>query len=211
MGIFGKRDMNLVIQNPLKIKAGQYVNLNALDYSGQFQVTAMEEWTRSIRGNTHKFVDYCLSQLNPGGEPVQMRIRMNPTAVKQVVGMSQKILALKLDADMEYNEGLHDLLKEDTGKFEEYDDDKLTAEWWRINDVSGQYDADILSVNDKNGDGKVTADETSRRKIVYWDFWREIVTEGGNKQVQYCFVEMDAKTGWMQIWKGAEIDESEIS
>jgi hypothetical protein len=209
MGLFTKTP---TLENPLKIEQGQYVNLKTLDEEGiQFQVSKIIEYDRILHGNTHKFTDYLLVGRPLNGDPIQMKLRMNPTADKLPIGMNQKILKLQLTDQSDWNQDLYNALttepdgkKADDPDFIEYnDDDSEKAKWWRINGVKTPYEATTLTLNDPKG-------KPSSGSLKYWDFNRD-TKMGSIDRTQYMFVEMSDDAHQFEFWTGIEINESEIS
>jgi hypothetical protein len=71
---------------------------------------------------------------------------------------------------MTYNEDLHAVVTDKTKKFEIIENDKVVAEYWRINDVVKPYKAKIAVIKDVDKDGHVVIKEVERRGVEYWDF-----------------------------------------
>ena len=73
------------------------------------------------------------------------------------------------------------------------EDNKVQAEYTRINDVSSPYGAEVTTVRDVNLDKHVTRDEIEKRRVEYWDYWREVNDEAGQPRREFLFVEMDGE------------------
>ena len=69
---------------------------------------------------------------------------------------------------------------------------------------------EVTIVRDVNLDKRVTRDEIEKRRVEYWDYWREVKDEAGQPRREFLFVEMDGENGWFQIWKGMEIDPKRV-
>jgi hypothetical protein len=74
----------------------------------------------------------------------------------------------------------------------------------RINDLRDSYEAAVLVIGDTTTDGKGVPGKTSTVKVEYWDYWRDVDIGGGKTAKEFVFVEMNASTGWFQIWRGRE-------
>jgi hypothetical protein len=146
-----------------------------------------------------------------GGDKVVVRLRLMPVDdPDQAAALTHHVLLLRLDDDRPYDEGLHQVVKDDTKKFQVLEDDKVQAEYLRLNDVSNPYQAEVTIVRDVNLDKHVTRDEIEKRRVEYWDYWREVKDEAGQPRREFLFVEMDGENGWFQIWKGSEIDPKRV-
>ncbi len=194
--------------NPLKARIGSYVTLDEPDlHDLDFRVEEVREYRRTIGGKDFLFADYVLlaRPLNKG--EVQARLRLNPVAdPDRAAGQTHHALLLRLDDEMAYSEDFHQVLKDDTGKFQMLDNGQVTAEFFRINDVREPYRARVTVVADTDHDKKVGRDEVGHAELEYWDYARQTTTPAGLPAVEYLFVEMDKETGWFQIWRGGEID-----
>jgi hypothetical protein len=206
----GKTPTELLYTNPGKAKIGATCTIDVLDFREYtFKVTRIREYTRTIRGIQSSFTDYDLD-----GIDVQKKIRLRymPQAQKTATGNSSRVICLKLEEDHEYNADEHGALKADTGEFEIFgDDEQLESRWFRIDDVRGAYYPFVVNIRDENGDGVVNDNEVSQEKLEYWDFNRQIKSEGGNDVVEYLFVEIADGTGWIQTFRGPEIDGDRVS
>jgi hypothetical protein len=198
--------------NPLHARIGSAVTLDEVEWRDlNFFVLSIQEYNRTIGGKEFRFVDYTLVARPLGGDKVLVRLRLMPVDdPDQVAGVAHHVLLLRLDDDMPYNEGLHQIVKDNAKKFQVREDDKVQAEYVRINDVSTPYKAEVTVVRDVNLDKRVTRDEIEKRRVEYWDYWRELKDEAGQPRREFLFVEMDGENGWFQIWKGSEIDPQRV-
>jgi hypothetical protein len=197
--------------NPLKIKENQYLSLTTLDEEDyQFKVEKIEEWARTVQGNTHRFTDYFLvSSPTADQQPIRMKLRMNPSADGTTVGLGQRILKLQLSDEMEFDGDFYNMITEEKSAdntdqpdfVEKNDDDSVKAQWWFINDVRGSYMADVTTVDE----GK-----TTNRQVEMFQYYRDVEKQSGKQQREYLFVEIGQDDHLIQIWKGVEIDESEV-
>lgn len=198
--------------NPLRARIGSAVTLDGVEWRDlNFFVVSIHEYKRSISGQDFLFVDYALVSRPLGGEKMLIRLRLMPVDdPDQEAGVTHHVLLLRLDADLPYDEELHQVVKDDTKHFQVLEDGEVQAEYARINDVGTPYQTDVTIVRDVNLDKHVTRDEIEKRRVEYWDYWREVKDEAGQPRREFLFVEMDSENGWFQIWKGSEIDPTRV-
>jgi hypothetical protein len=204
--------VELQFYNPLKARIGSAVAIDDPDWKDyNFFLREIREYKRTIGGQQFQFADYALQARSLHGEDVWVRIRLNPVAdAGRVAGLTHQVLFLRLDDDLAYDEGLHNVVRDTTKKFQVLQDGQVTEEYWRINDVGDSYKARVAIVKDLNNDGTVEQDEVRHVQLEYWDYWRETPDIAGQKVTQFLFVEMDTDNGWFQIWKGQEIDPQKV-
>ncbi len=184
--------------NPINAKVGKTVSLDMLDYRG---LNFFVEEIRENQAGAHTFVDYVLHAKPIDKADVEARLRLVPDP-KGV--LSHRAILLSLMDEMAYNEGLHGVVKDDTGKF--IVDDAATGqhdEYWRVNDVLASYASDIKSMK---GEG----DEHEAEKVEFWDYSRMTTIEGVERE-QFVFVEMNSDNGWFQVWQGTEVNPEKVS
>ena len=198
--------------NPLRARIGSAVTLDELEWRDlNFFVVSIQEYRRTIGPHEFRFVDYTLVARPLGGDKILVRLRLMPVDdPNQAAGVTHHILLLRLDDDLPYDKNLHKIVKDGTKKFQVLEDNKVQAEYTRINDVSAPYGAEVTSVRDVNLDKHVTRDEIEKRRVEYWDYWREVNDEAGQPRREFLFVEMDGDNGWFQIWKGSELDPKRV-
>ncbi len=200
------------VYNPLKAKVGSAATINLVEWKDDnFFLMEIHEYRRQMDRREYAFVDYALEARQIKGDPKKVRLRLLPVDDTTVVaGMTHHALLLQLYDEMEYNEGLHQVVNDDTKKFQVLQDGTVQEEYWRINDVTSSYKAAVTVLDDENHDKKITRDEIEHHRVEYWDYWRDTVDEVGVKVRQYLFVEMNAGNGWFQIWRGSEIDAAKV-
>lgn len=205
------------IYNPIGAKVGGSITIDSLDYRGQnFFVKEIREYSASMGGKTHRFVDYVLLS-RPLGKPDKwVRLRLVPDRHSDS-RLTHKAMVLSLFDEFEYNEDFKKgVLEDDTKKFV-IDDDKSDNdptndthdEYWRVADVGISYKAKYVSMVDEDNSGKVTQDELTRGEIEFWDYSRNTDIDGVELE-QYIFVEMDTKTGWFQLWQGTQVSPENV-
>ncbi len=197
--------------NPLHARIGSAVTLDVVEWRDlNFFVLSIHEYTRTIGGQVFRFVDYTLVARPLGRDKVLVRLRLMPVDDPDEAGIAHHVLLLQLDDDRPYDRDLHKVVNDGTKKFQVLEDDKVQAEYERINDVSSPYRAEVTIVRDLNLDKHVTRDEIEKRRVEYWDYWREVPDEAGQPRREFLFVEMDGENGWFQIWKGREFDPKKV-
>lgn len=195
------------IYNPIGAKVGCGMTIDELDFRDKnFFVREIREYFTVMGGVEFKGVDYVVKSAPLKGDPVTLRLRLAPT---NDVRQPFRIITLSLYDNLEYNEGLHNVVKDTTKKFiiNEGKEDEET--FWRMNDVGISYKAKITTLVDKNSDGEVDEDEVLNSNIEYWDYSRNTKIDGADTE-EFLFVEMDAETGWFQIWRGQEIQPEQV-
>jgi hypothetical protein len=197
-----KGPLELQLNNPLKLKLGTAVHINEIDFRDYtFYVKRIFDYERTINSEIFNFTDYDLLARPLGGEDVKIRLRLNPMAnPDEVAGLTHNVLLLKLYDEIAYDEGLHNVVRDDTGKFEVLMDGTCTERFFRINDVLEPYKAKVTIVSDDK------PEEFQNISLDYWDYWRDTVNEANQSLVEYLFVEMDDSNGWFQLWKGFDIN-----
>jgi hypothetical protein len=185
------------IYNPLSAKCGSFIAVDELDYRGKnYRVAEIQEYDHALGGKHFKLVNYVLQA---DKEVVRLR------AVPSDGGF--KVMLLNLYDDCAYNEGLHNVVRDDTLKFVVDDSDTgLHEEYWRVEDVRDSYKAAVTALR---RDGAQSAPVASRYQLEYWDYWRDTEVDGV-KVTQYLYVEMNTETGWFQIWRGMETDKERL-
>ena len=196
---------NLSFYNPLDHKIGSFVAVNKTEFAGfDFYVREIRENTRRIGHQDFQFVDYVLVGVNTKSfdkvEEVTLRLRVMPNAVG-----SRDALLLQLYDDLAYAQGLHDVVRDTTGKFEVTDDESGQVDlYFRVNDVLDPYETAVLVVKATADDGKAISGQVEHARLEYWDYWRDVDNGASKTFKQFLFVEMNLDTGWFQIWSGEE-------
>jgi hypothetical protein len=198
--------------NPLQARIGNAVTINTPELSDHnFFLREIREYKRTIGGRRFVFADYVLLARPLGGEDVWAKLRLMPTDdAARTGGPSHHVLLLRLDQELGYNEELHNVVKDTTGKFQILQDGEVAEEFFRINDVAEPYRAYVAVLADLDQDGTMEAGEVKRQEIEYWDYWREVSDAAGQPTTQYLFVEMDKQSGWFQLWKGEDMDPQRV-
>ena len=196
------------IYNPLNATIGRFVLIDEPDWKdNKFVLKEIREYKRTIESQQFLFADYVLLDQPLGGQDVWVRLRLNPLEnFDAASGTTHQVLALSLYDDLAYSEELHKVLTDTTKKFQVIENDQVTEEYWRINDVAGPYKAQVSVLKDTDQDGKAEQDERQRQELDYWDYWRETDDGTGHPLMEFLFVEMDSASGWFQIWCGREIN-----
>lgn len=199
------------IYNPIGCKIGGVVKIDSIDLRDhRFIVREIREYAIGVGGSKHRMVDYVLLSRPIGKSDFTVRLRVvpNPDSNSRI---THRAMVLSLYDDLAYNEGLHDVVRDDTLKFV-VDDDKSDAdptndvheEFWRVNDVHQSYASQVKVLHDNDGDGKVEASEVSKLEVEFWDYSRMTEMDGIEVE-EFIFVEMNKQNGWFQIWRGAEV------
>jgi len=197
--------------NPLKARIGSSLMFNILDMKEyNFFVKEIREYQRTLGGRQFSFVDYVLMAKPLGADEVWVRLRLVPIEGAQAPDLTHHALVLRLYDEFAHDEAFYKVVTDTTRKFEVREDGRVTEEYGRINDVTDPYEAQVTLIKDLNNDGTIERDEVQTTRVQYWDYWREVKDEAGQPVHQYLFVEMDAETGWFQIWRGAEIDAQKV-
>jgi hypothetical protein len=192
--------------NPLHARVGTSVMINEIDWKDlNFFIREIREYKRTIGGKEFLFADYVLLARPLEKDDVWVRLRLLPVAEPDPAGgLTHDALLLRLDDEMGYDENFHKVVTDTTRKFQVLQDGQVTEEYVRINDVADSYKAQVTVIKDTN------SEEVETLSLEYWDYWREVKNEAGQPVRQYLFVEMDAKSGWFQIWKGQEVDPQRV-
>ena len=194
--------------NPIACKVGQAVSIDNLDYRKlQFTVKEVRE-NEVYMGSSNKFTDMVLQARPTSGQDVWVRLRLIPDPDPST-RLSHRSIVLSLYDEMAYNEGLHGVVKDESGKFV-VDDKDIHDEFWRVNDVKISYTSNVTSMKDENGDGRVDPNEVKHEQVEFWDYSRMTTIEGVEVE-QFVFVEMNKDNGWFQIWRGTDVNPESVS
>jgi hypothetical protein len=197
--------------NPLRARIGSSLMINELDLKElNFFVKEIREYQRRIGVQQFTFVDYVLLARPLDQEDVWARLRLVPVEGVEAERQSHHALVLRLYDEFAHDEAFLKVVNDTTRKFEVVEEGKVTEEYWRINDVTDPYQAQVAVMKDTNNDGTVQRDEVETIRLEYWDYWREVKDEAGQAVRQYLFVEMDTQSGWFQIWRGQEVDAQQV-
>ena len=204
------------IYNPIGCRVGGVVKIDSLDFREyRFGVTEIEQSMIVMNGKNHQMVDYVLLARPIGQPDFECVLRIIPDNNNRSA-CSHRAVLLSLYDSMEFNEGLIEVCKSDEKKFV-IDDDKCDDdvtndehfEYWRVNDVGTSYIANVTSLTDENRDGKVDESEVSSRQVEFWDYSRMTDVDGVEVE-EFVFVEMNKETGWIDIWRGTEVNPERI-
>lgn len=190
--------------NPMGARVGAAVILDDLDHRDfSFHITSIQEYD----WKENKFADYNLLARPLGKDDVVRKVRVVPNG-KDV----KEVYLLQPYGEYEFDQGLMEALEgsKKTGQFEILDNGEVTERYFRNNNSTNSYKTKIHTLADKDGNGKVEEAEVETHSIEYWDFARDVVVEGV-KQTEFLFIEMDAKTGYFQFWKGVAISPEAVS
>jgi hypothetical protein len=204
----GGNGAGVAFDDPLDLRVGSPV---AVAYSNgpeladyNFTVQEIREYNRRISGQEFRFSDYVLRGVNTktfdGDAVMAARLR----AVPNLAGAHDTLL-LRLYDEFAFAEDFLAVVKDASGVFEVKDDKSGVSESFsRINDLRESYEAAVLLVSETTSDGKGVPGKTSALKVEYWDYSRDADIGGGHTAKEFVFVEMNAETGWFQIWRGRE-------
>lgn len=207
----------LKVYNPLRLKVGDNVTIDAIDLRDlDFKVTAVREMNRETNGYKYQSVDYQLLGSPLGGsatEATSARLRLNPRTVPDPAsGLTHNVLVLSLYYECGYkdaqDQGLIDAVNAGTGEFEI--DWKGQRKYYRINDLTTPWDANLKILEDLDGNGQVDDDEIRDQSIQYWDYHTELLDEASQPYTEYLFIEQNPEDGWFQIWRGFEINPEKV-
>jgi hypothetical protein len=198
--------------NPLKAKIGGGLVIDDIEWRDRnFLIREIRVYSRRIEGQEFLFADYQATERSTKGDETTVRVRLNPTADAQYSGIPHHALLLSLEDDLAYDEDLHAVVKDTTKKFQILQDGKVTAEFTRAHDLTEPYHAEVTVLADEDHNKRIDRDEVKTAKLDYWDYCRDVPDAAGQPEKEYLFVEMDAGTGWFQIWRGKEIDPRKVS
>src|SRR5262249_35203615 len=125
-------------------------------------------------------------------------------------GKDYNVLMLSLEDEMEYSKEFEALLKDKSGLFQIREDGEVKEEFSRMYGLKSPYKATVSYLRDINQNHKVERDEIDTLELKYWDYSRETTDEAGQPMDEYLFIEMDGETGWIQMWRGTEIDPNKV-
>jgi hypothetical protein len=226
-----KNPVELRFWNPAKARIRDGVVIDESGYNGgyrgkDFYCDSFMEYTRTLRGKTIKHTAYLLSHRPLGGPVERVMLFYMPLREADGAGNEYKILLFALDPDMredfgmEYSENLHNAVdpqregRDDNGDLQVFDDNdppNIIEQWWRVDDVRGAYNVRVAHVKDANRDGIVMPDEVEYEDRYYWDFWREMTSEGGYKFNEFKLFEMRKSDHWTWVWQGIELHNSQVT
>lgn len=225
--------------NPLKIKVGDFVNIN--DYPElkglDFEVKKIVVYELNIdvgrSSKTFYHTDYCLKGFTADGKAIRLQLRLEKDEnSSNKVECSFKLF--RLYHEEPYNKELVEYLNkpaffesEESDEPDDYcfcinqDEDGNDLEeslmYWRIDgfDSNGRlaidepYKAKVTVLIDENEDGQIQEEELDQYYVQYWDYHREYMNEG-SPTLEYLYAEMDDSTGYISMFKGEHIQASQV-
>ena len=198
--------------NPLKARVGVSMTIDTVELRDlNFFLQEIREYKRRIGPQEYTFVDYSLLARPLHGDDVALRLRLNPIAdTQRSGGREYHVLMLRLDDEFEYSADFEKLLNDKSGLFQIRQDGVVKEEFERLHGLRSPYQATVSYLRDINQNHHIERDEIDTLELKYWDFSRGIKDEAGQPLDEYLFVEMDGETGWIQIWRGGELDPQKI-
>lgn len=151
---------------------------------------------RQYSGEPHcPIVDYVLVRNPPGTSPMRLRVMPSENGTS-----THRTLVLTLYDDLPFNEGLLDVVRDDTKRLVTDDGSKLELhvhdEFWRVSDRDGSHVCRVVV-----GSGDEEAEEAT---VEFWDYSRLIDIDGVETE-EFVFVERNKDSGWFQIGRGIEV------
>lgn len=198
--------------NPAKIKVGEAMVLNTLDFSHLlFKVAEIQEWKRIVEGNTRSFTDYCL--VSVGDPDTQVILRMIPTSAASDAASTHNCVGLTKFFECGWDnederKGILQGLEDPQGKMVFQAGTENEKVFWRINSKE-PYDCDVTILADRNGNGKIEKDEVSHAKIRMWDFYCKN-TKDGVEVTEFLYVHHDLQARDFVMWLGEEVNPKDI-
>jgi hypothetical protein len=204
----GGNGAGIAFYNPLDLRIDSAVAMagaNGPEFAGyDFTVREIREYNRQIGGAEFRFTDYVLGGVNTKSFDPNDALTARVRALPNQAG-SHDALLLRLFDEFAFAEDFLEVLKDATGLFEVTDDKSGAKEpFTRLNDLRDPYDAAVLLITATTPDGKAAPGKATPLKLQYWDYWRDIDLGGGGSAKEFFFVEMNADTGWFQLWRGRE-------
>ena len=148
-------------------------------------------------GAVGPMVDYVLNG-DPGSPHIRLRFLRSENA------LLRQLVLTRYDS-LPYNEGLLNVVRDDSAKLIIHDDTNpanIAGDiFWRMYDVR---DSHVSIVNIRSNNGVMDA------TIEYWDYSRLSDSEGVETE-EFIFVEMNKADGWFQIWRGIEVAAGKIA
>lgn len=186
----------LKIFNPLKLKIGDFVSIDAAGLFGkQLVVSELDVYERKIGGEKFEFVNYVL--LDDENNPVNLRIHPIKNSDPYAKQHCDALVVLP-DFEMAYDKGFHENVLP-TGVLEVKDDKgNVLATYQRVGESKESYLATVTVLDNPDNAPK-------REKYSYWDYIREV-----DGSTEFYFVEMNDETGWIQMFKGVPVSEPDV-
>jgi hypothetical protein len=167
-----------------------------------FAVQEIREYNRRIGGQEFRFTDYVLRGVSTKSFAAEDTLTARVRAVPNQAGAHDALL-LRLYDEFAFAEDFLAVLKDPSGVFEAGDDDAGPKDTFtRINNLHESFEAAVIVISATTPDGKAAS--TAPVRVEYWDYWRDADIGGGHSAKEFLFVEMNAETGWFQIWRGRE-------
>ena len=165
--------------NPLRAKPGAGFTIDDVEWRDHnFRLAEIRDYRRHIGGQEFSFADYVLVDRPLHGDEVRMRLRINPVADPAAAGVSHRALWLRLEDDLAYDKDLHAAVQSDTKSFQIHHDGGETEEFYRLNDVSDAYQAEVAVIRD--------GQEAQRLHLEYWDFCAKCRTPPASRRRSTC-------------------------
>lgn len=192
----------LTVYNPLGIRVHDIIEVaNLTGGSARFVCDQIIAQTIEIGQSKFEQVIYMLR--SPGNEVSKVRLRVLRTNTG-VRSDGFQVLYEYIDNEFEWDEAFHsDVLCDPTGEILDHQDG---TKFFRIDDVSGEYAAHQLVLEDSNHNGHIDATEVKHRDIRFWDYHRECETGR-----QTLTIELDKETAYFKFWIGKLLSSSDVT
>lgn len=228
------RPLEFQYHNPLEAKVGCTV---CFDHEPEirninFVIEKISVYKTEVNGQTFYHTDYHLkgTSLDTDGY-VRLWLRLIPDE-NVVNGLGHRIQLLQLYEEMQWDEGLYNMLLEN-GDYDpnydsegersfkvNYDDEGNELEhprqYWRIGTENGPdldpYHAKVTVLRDVDGDGTIEDDELEHYPVTYWEFSR-LTDDADTEQeiTEFLTIDMDDGTRFFTFLRGTEVEPFQVT
>lgn len=189
------------IYNPLGASVGNAIKVESLEYESLiFTIYGIREVKRDISKEIFSFTDYDILAKPLDKEPVKLRLRLIPRT-EQDSTSQYDVLLLKHTDELAWDDAFYDSIanQDQIELGEGYD-------YFRVGGLKTPWEAISTYLQDTDHSKKIEKDEVKKTNIKYFDF-ESLHDEKHN----YYIVEMNAETGYFDIYQGELFDIQRVS
>ena len=218
------RPLEFQYHNPLEAKVGCTVSFDHEEaIKGiNFVIEKISVYKTTIGREVFYHTDYHLkgTSLDTDGY-IRLWLRLIPDE-NVTDGLGHRIQLLQLYEEMEWDEGLYNMLLENGDYDETYDNEGETSfkvnfdddnnelehprQYWRVGNAPDPYRANLTILSDADGDGTIEDDELEHFPVTYWEFSRLTDDPDTEQEVtEYLTIEMDDGTRFFTFLRGSDI------